>query len=179
MVTIITARRASGRRGNADLCITNKRLICSYERTGLIFGVNASKSVYQMNIKDVGDISIAAVRKSWLAAYILFLIGIYIMIDGFAIGLSPSRIVTLVIGILFIAGGIVLLILGKSKGVKFNSKGGSGGLTGAGFYVIAKRRLTTGIAEFDEMACEIGALVADIQAYGDDCIPYWNSQNSQ
>ena len=165
-MTISIKRRANGKKGNASLCVTNKRLVCSYERTGLFFGRSANKSVYQMNIKDVGDISLAAVRKTRFAPILLILLGLITLI--------------LIIGFIFLILGIVWLMLSPpSKGVKFSSKGGSGGGMGTGFYIIARRRLTAGITDFNEMASEIGALIADLQAYGDECIPYWNSQISQ
>jgi len=146
------------KKGTASVCVTNKRLIARIEGKAGIFSTAKTGGVYQINIKDVGDVRIAAIKRSKLLPILLILFGIITLIAY--------------VGIFFIVLGIILLVIRKpQKILDVKSKGGAGaGATG----FLIKAKFLIGVAGgYDEMASEIGALIADLQTYGDDCISSW------
>ena len=155
-------KKARGKKGTAEVCITNRRLICSYERHSLFR--TAEKAFYQMNIKDIGDVCTAAARQSLLGPIALILLGILLFYPLIFLFLIPVAII--------IAGIVWALVRSPLKVLDVRSKGGSGE-RGAGIMLYAKRRVVTGVGGFDQMSAEIGAIVSDIQSHGDDCLVFW------
>jgi len=150
-------------KGIATVCVTNKRLICRVQGKMGLFDGKDSVSTYQMLIKNVGDVCTATVKRSRVISTILIIAGILTLLMLF--------------GILLILAGIALWILtGRIRTFEARSTGGGSGVDGCGFLVMGKWVTTQG---YEEMACEIGALIADLQTYGDDCIHNWkrNSVN--
>lgn len=151
------------KKGTASVCVTNRRLICRVQgKTGTIGG-STTASLYQMNIKNVGDIRICVFKRSKLLPLLLIIIGILLCVT----------IIGALIGVFLVIIGIVLWVSRSPlKSLDVKSMGGSG-QTNAGFTVFAERKLIEGNRGFEKMTVEISALISDIQTYGDDCILNW------
>ena len=146
-------------KGTASVCVTNRRVICRVQGKNGIIDRERKASVYQMHIKNVGDIRTAAAKQSKALPIILIILGILTLMIFIGFGL--------------IIAGIVLFIIRKPLKIFDIRSVGGAGENSPGVVIYAKREKYVNLRGYETMANEIGALIADLQTYGDDAIPAW------
>lgn len=159
-------------RSTTTLTVTNKRLVFKSEKPRR--GGGRDSQVYQMDVRDAGDVTIVNARwRRVLWPIVLMLLGVVLFF------------ITIVLGILAVIGLALLIYnLAYPKNVAYVAIGNRS--THDGFFLgNVSRNDAENIyfsmkptPEFHAMASELGTLILDLQTNGDECLPRWMRQQT-
>lgn len=152
------------------LLVTNRRII--YNTSKMRRNGKYDSLIYQMSVKDVGDVSQTDATWKCLTGPIVFLVVslILTLISSFALFFLPIiALVWLIFKYIHPKSATYLRISSKS--------GANGLLAGKTSESDLKEIYFSAIPgkDFDKVAIELGSLILDLQTNGDDCIGRWIS----
>ena len=150
-------------KSDATLHVTNMRLIYTSKKQN-VSDERGNSSIYQLNVRDVGDISIVDAKwRALLVPILSILLGLCLLV--------------FIIGIIFIVWGILKLIRGNSiVYLAISGKDCSGGLLVGKASKLTLNEIYFAVKpgpDFDKMASELGTLILDLQVHGDECFERW------
>ncbi|WP_400256005.1 hypothetical protein [Methanomethylophilus alvi] len=156
---------------NATLTVTNERIIYNCVKNPEKL-TSSNTQMYQMHIRDVGDISMANIkwRSYWPLLFVLIGAIVLMLVDVsmLTITIAGSLLFIAFLCCIFFPKSIVYLSIGSKSA--FN-----------GFLVGKASHNSQNEISFHTEVCpdfflmyeELGALVIDLQKNGDMCIPRW------
>ncbi len=174
--TVKMSRRTRSRYDTTGtVYVTNRRLIYNVDNKSLpLFGLRC-KDMYsqQVRIEDIQgvDFMTSASRNKILWPIIMILLGIL-----FFFMFKPLGIILLIVGIIW----LIIRIVNVEEHMMFGIRAASQDYSifvsemSRGYYGRV-RYWCAPTEQFEVMAKELGAIVLDLQKYGDDAIPRWMS----
>jgi len=167
----VSTRRSKRNNTTGTLYVTNRRVIYNVDNvsTSVVHGVNNGINSQQIRIEDVQgvDFMTSHSRPSLILPIIMIVLGLILTV--------------VLVGVVILVAGIIVLIRRRNAAEDMMMVGIKSQASGYGIFISEmSREYYQGISywcapteEFEVMSRELGAIILDLQKYGDECISKW------
>ncbi len=169
--TGVSKRRSKKNNTTGTMYVTNRRIIYNVDNvsSSVVHGVNNGVNSQQIRIEDVQgvDFMTSHSRPSLILPIILIALGLVLSV--------------VLVGVVILIAGIISLIRRLHAAEDMMMVGIKSQASGYGIFISEmSREYYQGISywcaptkEFEVMSRELGAIILDLQKYGDECIGKW------